>query len=93
MSNREITIVKLEKEYPGDVMAVDGVPLHVDAGQIYGFLGPNGAGKSTAVKILTTLALPTAGTATVGGFDVVEQAGEVRRIAGVALQDIALIND
>lgn len=90
MSNREITIVKLEKEYPGDVMAVDGVSLHVDAGQIYGFLGPNGAGKSTAVKILTTLALPTAGTATVGGFDVVEQAGEVRRIAGVALQDIGL---
>lgn len=90
MSNREITIVNLEKEYPDDVVAVDGVTLHVGAGLIYGFLGPNGAGKSTTVKILTTLALPTAGTATVGGYDVFEQAGEVRRIAGVALQDVGL---
>ena len=90
MSNREIVVEELEKEYPGDVVAVDGISLHVDAGQIYGFLGPNGAGKSTTVKILTTLALPTAGKATVGGYDVVTQAGEVRRIAGVALQDIGL---
>jgi ABC-2 type transport system ATP-binding protein len=90
MSNREIVITDLEKRYPGDVVAVDGVSLHVDAGQIFGFLGPNGAGKSTTVKILTTLALPTAGTATVGGYDVVEEAGEVRRIAGVALQDVGL---
>ncbi len=88
MSNREISIENLEKQYPGDILAVDGVSLHVDAGQIYGFLGPNGAGKSTTVKILTTLALPTGGKATVGGYDVVEQAGEVRRIAGVALQDV-----
>jgi ABC-2 type transport system ATP-binding protein len=90
MSNREIVVEELEKKYPGDVVAVDGISLHVDAGQIYGFLGPNGAGKSTTVKILTTLALPTAGKATVGGYDVVTQAGEVRRIAGVALQDIGL---
>jgi len=90
MSNREISIENLEKEYPGDVLAVAGVSLHVDAGQIYGFLGPNGAGKSTTVKILTTLSLPTAGKASVGGYDVVEEAGEVRRIAGVALQDVGL---
>lgn len=90
MSNREIVITDLEKTYPGDVLAVDGISLHVDAGQIYGFLGPNGAGKSTTVKILTTLALPTAGAATVGGYDVVKEAGEVRRIAGVALQDVGL---
>ena len=90
MSNREISIENLEKEYPGDVLAVDGVSLHVDAGQIYGFLGPNGAGKSTTVKILTTLSIPTGGIATVGGYDVVEEAGEVRRIAGVALQDVGL---
>ncbi len=90
MSNREIVVENLEKYYPGDVRAVDGVSLHVDAGQIYGFLGPNGAGKSTTVKILTTLALPTGGTASVGGYDVVTQPGEVRRIAGVALQDVGL---
>lgn len=90
MSNREIEVKNLEKRYPGDVIAVDGVSLIVEAGQIYGFLGPNGAGKSTTVKILTTLALPTAGSATVGGYNVVEEAGEVRSIAGVALQDVGL---
>lgn len=90
MSNREVEVKNLEKRYPGDVNAVDGVSLKVEAGQIYGFLGPNGAGKSTTVKILTTLALPTAGSATVGGYDVIEEAGEVRRIAGVALQDVGL---
>jgi len=90
MPNREIVITDLEKRYPGDILAVDGVSLQVNAGQIYGFLGPNGAGKSTVVKILTTLALPTAGSATVGGYDVVQQADQIRRIAGVALQDVGL---
>ena len=90
MSTREIEVKNLVKKYPEDVVAVDGVSLKVEAGQIYGFLGPNGAGKSTTVKILTTLALPTSGSATVGGYDVIEEAGEVRRIAGVALQDVGL---
>ncbi|MEJ2748461.1 MAG: ATP-binding cassette domain-containing protein [Anaerolineae bacterium] len=90
MSNREIEIDNLVKVYPGGVRAVDGISLHVAAGQIYGFLGPNGAGKSTAVKILTTLGLPTSGTARVGGYDVVTQAADVRRIAGVALQDVGI---
>ena len=90
MSNRDIIVEALEKSYPPDITAVAGISLAVPSGQIYGFLGPNGAGKSTTVKILTTLALPTAGRATVGGYDVVTQAGEVRRIAGVALQDVGL---
>ncbi len=90
MSNREIRVVDLAKYYPGDVKAVDGVSFEVSAGQIFGFLGPNGAGKSTTIKILTTLALPSAGRAEVGGYDVVEQAGWVRCIAGVALQEIGL---
>lgn len=90
MSNREIEIENMVKVYPGDVRAVDGISLRVAAGQIYGFLGPNGAGKSTAVKILTTLGLPTSGTARVGGYDVVTQAADVRRIAGVALQDVGI---
>lgn len=90
MSNREIEIENMAKVYPGDVRAVDGISLHVEAGQIYGFLGPNGAGKSTAVKILTTLGLPTSGTARVGGYDVITQAADVRRIAGVALQDVGI---
>lgn len=90
MSNREITVNNLVKRYPGDVTAVDGASFKVPAGQIFGFLGPNGAGKSTVIKILTTLALPTEGSAFVGGYDVVCEASEVRRIAGVALQDVGL---
>ena len=90
MSNGEIIVENLSKRYPGDVVAVEDVSLRVETGRIFGFLGPNGAGKSTTIKILTTLALPTSGRATVGGYDVVSQADAVRRIAGVALQDIGL---
>src|SRR4030095_4391107 len=57
---------------------------------IYGFLGPNGAGKSTTVHVLTTLLPPTAGTARVGGFDVVKEGPKVRGLIGVALQEAAL---
>ena len=74
----------------GDIVAVAGIDLVVEPGEIFGFLGPNGAGKSTAVRMLTTLLRPTAGRARVAGFDVVEQAGEVRRSIGVALQDAAI---
>src|SRR5512136_1586701 len=90
MNDREIIVDELIKTYPGNVTAVQGVSFQVEAGKIFGFLGPNGAGKSTTIKILTTLALPTAGKAYVGGFDVVTQAAEVRRVAGVALQDIGI---
>ena len=90
MSDRQIVVEDLVKHYSGDVLAVDGISFRVDAGQIFGFLGPNGAGKSTTIKILTSLALPSAGQAIVGGFDVVTQADQVRQIMGVALQDIGL---
>ncbi|MCH8562598.1 ATP-binding cassette domain-containing protein [Nesterenkonia sp. YGD6] len=74
----------------GDLIAVDGVSLEVEAGEIYGFLGPNGAGKSTLTRILCTLLTPSAGHATVAGYDVESQPGEVRLRAGVALQEAAL---
>jgi ABC-2 type transport system ATP-binding protein len=74
----------------GDTMAVDGIDLEVASGEIYGFLGPNGAGKSTTVRMLTTLLLPTSGTATVAGFDVCDKADMVRLRIGVALQEAAL---
>ena len=74
----------------GDVKAVDGVDLQVNAGEVFGFLGPNGAGKSTTVRMLTTLLRPTAGVACVAGFDVVIEADQVRRRIGVALQDAAI---
>jgi len=85
-----IVVEKLERTYPGGLKAVDGVDLIVASGEIYGFLGPNGAGKSTTVRILTTLLRPTGGHATVAGFDVVNEASQVRRSIGVALQEAAL---
>ena len=74
----------------GDIVAVDGVDLVLEPGEIFGFLGPNGAGKSTTVRMLTTLLVPSAGTARVAGYDVVKQAAKVRRSIGVALQDAAI---
>jgi len=74
----------------GDLVAVDGVDLAIEPGEVFGFLGPNGAGKSTTVRMLTTLLKPSAGTARVAGFDVVRDAAQVRRAIGVALQDAAI---
>src|SRR5580698_11579239 len=71
-------------------VAVDGLDLCVRRGEIYGFLGPNGAGKSTVVRILCTLLRPSAGTASVAGFDVVSDPQSVRMRIGVALQDAAI---
>jgi ABC-2 type transport system ATP-binding protein len=73
-----------------NVHAVRGIDLHVSPGEIFGFLGPNGAGKSTTVHMLTTLLPPTAGTATVAGFDVVKEGPKVRAAIGAALQEAAL---
>ena len=80
----------LVREFKKGPRAVDGIDLHVDPGEIYGFLGPNGAGKSTTVHMLTTLLPPTAGTATVGGYDVVHEGPQVRKTIGAALQEAAL---
>lgn len=69
-----------------EVRAVDGVDLEVAEGEVVGFLGPNGAGKTTTLRMLTTLLRPTAGTATVAGYDVVTQSVEVRRSIGYVSQ-------
>ena len=87
---RGITVDGLVREFKGGVRAVDGIDLHVAAGEIYGFLGPNGAGKSTTVKVLTTLLPPSAGRATVAGYDVAKEGAKVRGAIGVALQEVAL---
>jgi len=79
----------LTKRY-GETQALAGVDIAVPAGTILGLLGPNGAGKTTAVRVLTTLARPDSGSATVAGFDVLRQPGEVRRHIGVAAQDATL---
>jgi ABC-2 type transport system ATP-binding protein len=68
---------------------VDSLTLSVEAGEVFGLLGPNGAGKSTVIKRLTTLLPPTSGTATVAGFDIVRQSGDVRRVIGYVPQLIS----
>jgi ABC-2 type transport system ATP-binding protein len=90
ITNHGIVVEGLVRTFKGDIRAVDGIDLQVAAGEIYGFLGPNGAGKSTTVHMLTTLLPPTAGRATVAGFDVATQGAEVRRRIGAALQEAAL---
>ncbi len=77
---------ELIKTYPGDVRALDGLSIEVEAGTIFGLLGPNGAGKSTTVKILTTLTLPDSGAAYVAGIDVLRDPEGVRRAIGVVAQ-------
>jgi ABC-2 type transport system ATP-binding protein len=63
---------------PREFTALAGVTLDVRPGELFGLLGPNGAGKTTLIKVLTTLLAPTAGTAEVGGLDVVSQASRIR---------------
>ncbi|EKA61374.1 daunorubicin resistance ABC transporter ATPase subunit [Janibacter hoylei PVAS-1] len=70
----------------GDVVAVDDVSFEVPRGTVFGLLGPNGAGKTTTVRMMTTLATPTRGTATVAGHDVVREPDAVRASMGLTAQ-------
>jgi ABC-2 type transport system ATP-binding protein len=74
----------------GAVRALDGVDLELATGEVLALLGPNGAGKTTAVRILATLLAPDAGRARVAGFDVVAEAGAVRRLIGLSGQYAAV---
>jgi ABC-2 type transport system ATP-binding protein len=74
----------------GRIEAVRDVSFGVRAGEVFGFLGPNGAGKTTTINVLCTLLRPTAGRATVNGFDVVRQRAEVRRSIGLVFQQPTL---
>src|SRR4051812_36424244 len=89
MSEPAILTSGLTKSF-GDVRALDGVDLEVATGTVLGLLGPNGAGKTTAVRVLTTLLKPDAGTARVAGLDVVAQAAELRQRIGLAGQYAAV---
>src|SRR6476659_5745732 len=73
-------IRRVYKVKPRTVVALEGIDLEVEPGEFFGLLGPNGAGKTTLIKILTTLLLPSEGTARVFGFDVATQTKQLRRI-------------
>ena len=79
----------------GDVRAVDGLELRVEAGKFYGFLGPNGAGKSTTIKMLTGLLAPTSGAMRLLGADLADakQARDVKRHIGVVPESLALFDN
>ncbi|HYA21620.1 MAG TPA: ABC transporter ATP-binding protein, partial [Thermoproteota archaeon] len=82
----------LTKVFGGKVRAVDSVSFEVERGEIFGLLGPNGAGKSTLIRMLCTLSRPTSGTARVAGFDIVNEANEVRKHIGLVAEKMILYN-
>jgi daunorubicin resistance ABC transporter ATP-binding subunit len=84
-----IEVRDLHKSF-GDVVALDGLDLEVQAGMVFGLLGPNGAGKTTLVRILATLIPPSGGRAAVLGHDVVAESLPVRRLIGLAGQFAAV---
>jgi ABC-2 type transport system ATP-binding protein len=73
----------------GPVEAVAGIDLAVAPGEVFGLLGPNGAGKTSTIRMLVTLVPPDAGSATVGGYDIVRQADSVRRLIGYVPQALS----
>jgi ABC-2 type transport system ATP-binding protein len=77
----------------GDRPVVNALSLEIAQGELFALLGPNGAGKSTTIRMLTTLTRPTSGQITVAGYDVVRQAGDVKRRIGVVLQAVSLDGD
>jgi len=80
-----IDIRELTRRFEGFV-AVDRVTIAIRQGEMFGLIGPNGAGKSTLIKMLTTLLPPTSGSATVVGYDIIREPGEVRRHIGYVPQ-------
>lgn len=84
-----IELSGLTKRY-NQLVAVDSVSLEIREGEIFGLLGPNGAGKTTAISMLVTMKKPTAGSASVNGFDIVKEPDGVRRSIGIVFQDPSL---
>jgi len=89
MADYIIEVENLVKKF-GDLIAVNDISFKVAPSEIFGFLGPNGAGKTTTINILCTLLRPTSGRATISGFDVVHQQGQVRQSIGLVFQDPSL---
>ncbi|WP_248910779.1 ABC transporter ATP-binding protein [Halocatena marina] len=90
VSATSITAKNVELTYSDGTRAVRGIDLEIPEGEFFGFLGPNGAGKTTAIKTLVTLLRPTAGSVTVNGFDVVDEARAVRSSIGYMAQETSV---
>jgi ABC-2 type transport system ATP-binding protein len=75
-----------------DFVAVDSISFNVKKGEIFGLLGPNGAGKSTTIRMLCTLSRPTKGTATIGGYDIVKNDTDVRKLVGIVSEKMIMYN-
>lgn len=88
-------MIELEhiSKYYGDFPAVTDISFRVEQGEILGFLGPNGAGKSTTMKVITGFHPPTEGTATVAGYDIVNESLEARRHIGYLPETVPLYTD
>ena len=86
VADEVIRTESLVKRYPGGVLAVDGLDLSVQRGEIFGLLGPNGAGKTTTAGMLTTRVIPTSGRALVGGIDVVARPVAAKQVLGIVPQ-------
>jgi ABC-2 type transport system ATP-binding protein len=86
-----IEVKNLTKKF-NKFTAVDDITFDVKKGEIFGLLGPNGAGKSTILRVLSTLARPTKGTATIGGFDIVKNDNEVRKLIGIVSEKMIMYN-
>jgi len=84
-----IEVKNLTKKF-NDFTAVDHVSFDVKKSEVFGLLGPNGAGKTTTIRMLTTLARPTEGTATIGGYDVVKQDNQVRQLIGLVSEKMIM---
>lgn len=83
-------LTKNYRDLAGDFIALNEISFDAMPGQVYGLLGPNGAGKTTALRILSTVLKPTAGTATVNGFEVSDQPGQVRHQIGFVSTNTAI---
>jgi ABC-2 type transport system ATP-binding protein len=74
----------------GNFTAVDHVSFNVEEGEIFGLLGPNGAGKSTLIRMLATLSIPTSGTASIGGLDIIKEDSKVRTLIGLVSEKLIM---
>ena len=93
--NTEKIIVEIEnlRKVFGDFAAVDGISLSVSRGEVFGFLGPNGAGKSTTIKMLCGLLMPTGGSGSVGGYDILTESEKIKQHIGYMSQRFSLYDD